>query len=154
MFLHPYANMLPIAVRSLNSFLYSNLCCVAEQWLCVICQRADCKRNHISCCLPYHQHMSSQAPHPLVDTLALLGSTISAFDSTAAHFAHFCHQCYHALLLKLVSIWGVTDDMPNFPLVSQVHQELCKSVFLLLQQQNDPDFPAFMTDLHQFCIIM
>lgn len=79
------------------------------------------------------------APHPPVDMLALLGSTVSAFDSPGARFAHFCHQCYQALMSKLVNIWGVNDIMPNLPTISQVHQELCKSIFLLLLQQNDTD---------------
>ncbi|KAG1720819.1 hypothetical protein EDD22DRAFT_854561 [Suillus occidentalis] len=68
--------------------------------------------------------------------LALLGST-----------------CYQALMSKLVNIWGVNDVMPNFPTISQVHQELRESIFLLLLQQNDPDFPAFNIDLCKFCTI-
>ncbi|KAG1860101.1 hypothetical protein F4604DRAFT_1684478 [Suillus subluteus] len=76
------------------------------------------------------------APHPPFDTLALLGST-----------------CYRTLLSKLISIWGITDIMPTFPAVSQVHQELHKTTILLLHQQDDPDFPSFANDLHKFYTI-
>ncbi|KAG1833194.1 hypothetical protein DFJ58DRAFT_847891 [Suillus subalutaceus] len=76
------------------------------------------------------------APHPPFDTLALLGST-----------------CYQTLLSKLISIWGVTDIMPTFPAISQVHQELRKTAILLLHQQDNPDFPSFANDLRKFCTI-
>lgn len=40
------------------------------------------------------------APHPPLDTLALVGSSVSAFDSPGVCFVHFCHisvtrSCWH-----------------------------------------------------------
>jgi hypothetical protein len=57
-------------------------------------------------------------------------------------------------MIKLISIWEISDVMPPFPTVSQVHQELRETAFMLLHQQNDPDFVTLMSDFRRLCTIM
>jgi hypothetical protein len=61
MFVRPYANILPIAVSSLNSLYCQTLFSVAEQRVCSLLRRANHKRDYISYRLPYQQDMQIQA---------------------------------------------------------------------------------------------
>lgn len=63
------------------------------------------------------------------------------------------HQCYEVLLARLIKIWDVTDIMPHFPTVIQVHQELHETVFMLLLQESDLGYVPFLNILRSLCII-
>ncbi|KAG1735472.1 hypothetical protein EDD22DRAFT_959925 [Suillus occidentalis] len=133
MFVRPCANLLPIASNGFALFAKEQ---IAKEIVYHVVFRTTSTCRIRLVMADIDAAAFRHAPHPPVDTLALLGST-----------------CYQALMSKLVNIWGVNDVMPNFPTVSQVHQELRESIFLLLLQQNDPDFPAFNIDLRKFCTI-
>jgi hypothetical protein len=167
MFICPYANTLPIAVSSLFFLIVKPYFASQSNSLAFFFKEQIAKE--IIYHVVFHTTSTCQvrlvradidapafrfAPHPLFDMLALSGSTISAFNSLGKHSIHFYYQCYHTLLLKLISIWGISDVLPAFPTVSQVHKELCETTFMLLHQQHDPGFPSFMIDVHKLCTIM
>lgn len=94
------------------------------------------------------------APYPPIDTLAFLGSIVSAFGSPGPGYSfELSYQCYQVLLSKLLSIWRIGDVMPIFPTASQVHAELCETAFVLLHQLNDPGYLPFLDNLRQFFTI-
>ncbi|KAG2085235.1 uncharacterized protein F5147DRAFT_659588 [Suillus discolor] len=68
--------------------------------------------------------------NPPVDTLALAGSSISAFYSESI-------ECYQALLARLLSLCGANEAMPDYPSVAQIYSELHEMAIMLLQQDND-----------------
>ncbi|KIK31999.1 hypothetical protein CY34DRAFT_19376 [Suillus luteus UH-Slu-Lm8-n1] len=119
MFVRPCANLLPITNNSFALFAKEQ---IAKEiaYHVVFCTTSTYRIRLVMADI--NAAAFRHAPHPPVDMLALLGST-----------------CYQALMSKLVNIWRVNDIMPNLPTISQVHQELCKSIFLLLLQQNDTD---------------
>ncbi|KAG1868588.1 hypothetical protein F4604DRAFT_1927123 [Suillus subluteus] len=76
------------------------------------------------------------APHPPVDTLALVGSC-----------------CYQALLARLVSMWGTADIMPDYPTPVQIYAELCEAATMLIQAEDDPGIVPFKAELRGLCTI-
>ncbi|KAG1847482.1 hypothetical protein C8R48DRAFT_677579 [Suillus tomentosus] len=134
MFTRPYAHMLPIAA---NGFVVFTREQIAKEIMYHLAFRTTttCRIRLVMADLD--PAAFRHAPHPPIDTLALLGST-----------------CYNALMIKLISIWEISDVMPPFPTVSQVHQELRETAFMLLHQQNDPDFVTLMSDFRRLCTII
>ncbi|KAG1836626.1 hypothetical protein C8R48DRAFT_680462 [Suillus tomentosus] len=133
MFIRPYANVLPIAINGFAIFLAEQITKEIAYHIVFRINRT-CKFRLVLADLD--PAAFRHAPHPPLDTLALVGSS-----------------CYEVLLARLISIWGVTDIMPNFPTVIQVHQELRETVFMLLLQENDPGYVLFLNVLRSLCTI-
>ncbi|KAG1791292.1 hypothetical protein EV424DRAFT_1355048, partial [Suillus variegatus] len=133
MFIRPYANVLPIAINGFTIFLAEQITKEIAYHIVFRINRT-CKFRLVLADLD--PAAFRHAPHPPLDTLALVGSS-----------------CYEVLLARLISIWGVTDIMPNFPTVIQVHQELRETVFMLLLQENDPGYVSFLNVLRSLCTI-
>ncbi|KAG2058511.1 hypothetical protein BDR06DRAFT_968516 [Suillus hirtellus] len=129
MFIHPYANVLPIAINRFAIFLAEQITKEITYHI-VFCINRTCKFRLVLA--DPDPAAFRHAPHPPLDTLAL---------------------CYEVLLARLISIWGVTDIMPNFPTIIQVHQELRETVFMLLLQENDPGYVSFLNVLRSLCTI-
>ncbi|KAG2081538.1 uncharacterized protein F5147DRAFT_660778 [Suillus discolor] len=105
MFTHPYVLMLPIAVNGFVAFT----------------------REQIAKEIMYHIAFHTTTTCRVRLVMA---------DLEPAVFRHAPHPpCYNALMIKLISIWEITDIMPAFLTVSQVHQELRESAFMLLHQR-------------------
>ncbi|KAG1796058.1 uncharacterized protein HD556DRAFT_1441895 [Suillus plorans] len=130
MFIRPYANMLPIANNRFAIFLAEQITKEIAYHIVFRINRT-CKFRLVLADLD--PAAFRHALHPPLDTLAL---------------------CYEGLLAWLINIWGVTDIMPNFPTIIQVHQELCETIFMLLLQENDPGYVSFLNVLRSLCTIM
>lgn len=50
-------------------------------------------------------------------------------------------------------MWGANDVMPQYPPVTQIHAELCETVLMLLQQDEDPGIDQFRAGMRRFYIL-
>ncbi|KAG2737291.1 hypothetical protein P692DRAFT_20823839, partial [Suillus brevipes Sb2] len=133
MFTRPQAYLLPISVNGFNTFLNHQ---AATEMVFHIVFRTTATNRVRLVMADLEPMIFRSAACPPADTLALVGSC-----------------CYQALLTRLINMWGTNDIMPQYPPVTQIHTELCETVVMLLQQDEDPGIDQFRAGMRRFCVL-
>ncbi|KAG1770605.1 carboxyl transferase domain-containing protein [Suillus placidus] len=133
MFTRPQAHLLPISLNGFNTFLNHQ---AATEMVFHIVFRATATNRVRLTMADLEPMIFRSAAYPPAETLALVESC-----------------CYQSLLTRLVNMWGANDVMPQYPPVTQVHTELCETVVMLLQQDEDLGIDQFRAGMRRFCIL-
>ncbi|KAG1793634.1 uncharacterized protein HD556DRAFT_1443421 [Suillus plorans] len=133
MFTRPSAHLLPIKTNGFATFITHQ---IAEEMLYHIVFRTTTTSRIRLTIADLEPAIFRHASSPPADTLALAGSC-----------------CYQALLVRLISMWGIADVMPDYPTAVQVHTELRETAMMLFQAEDDPDIVSFKAELRTLCTI-
>ncbi|KAG1858312.1 hypothetical protein C8R48DRAFT_674356 [Suillus tomentosus] len=133
MFLRPYVHTFPIELNGFAAFLMLQ---IAKELVYHMIFRTTSTSRIRFTIADLEPATFRTVANPPVDTLALAGSS-----------------CYQALLVRLLSLYGANEAMPDYPSVAQIYSELRKTAIMLLQQENDPSITRFRAELRQLCVI-